>query len=301
LRVISKEKDMIAIFGAAGKVGYSTARALRAAGVPVRAILRDAAKADRLTAIGCDIALADLQDASALARAISGADSVQLILPADPRAEDIKADMHRTTESIAAALEEARPALTLAISDFGAHLGEGFAMPSMFHLFEQRLRQLDMRRIILRSAEHMEGWGRLAPAAVATGILPSFHDPVEKQIPNVSAQDVGRIAADLLLRPDIETREQIVHVEGPRRYSAIDVAAALSELLGRRITAEALPRSQWRESLGRVVSASAADLLTELYEVHSRGGLIDVEPGAGDIRKGSTELIDAIKPFVTIR
>ena len=292
---------MIAILGAAGKIGYSTARTLREAGVPVRAILRDPAKADRLSAIGCEVAFADLQDARALAAAISDADSVQVILPADPRAEDIKGDMRRSIESITGALEEARPALVLAISDYGAHLGEGFAMPSMFYLFEQRLRQLDMRRIFLRSAEHMEGWGRVAPIAIATGILPSFHDPVEKQIPNVSAQDVGRIAADLLLRPDIQTREQIVHAEGPRRYSASDVAAALSQLLGRTITAEALPRSQWRESLGRVMSASAADLLTELYEVHSRGGLIEVEPNARDIRKGSTELVDALRPIVAER
>ncbi len=289
---------MFAILGAAGKIGFSTAKALREAGVPMRAILRDAAKADRLSAIGCDIALADLQDAGALARAIAGADSVQIILPADPRAEDIKGDMRRSIESIAHALEEARPALILAISDYGAHLGDGFSMPGMFYEFEQRLRRLDMRRIFLRSAEHMEGWGRVAPVAIETGILPSFHDPVEKQVPNVSAQDVGRIAADLLLRPEIETREQIVHAEGPRRYSASDVAAALSQLTGRMIVARALPRALWRESLGRLMSASTADLLTELYDVHSKG-LIDVEPNASDIRKGPTELIDALRPIVT--
>ena len=79
------------------------------------------------------------------------------------------------------------------------------------------------------------------------------------------------------------------------------MAVALSQLLGRTITAQALPRSQWRESLGRVMSASAADLLTDLYEVHSRGGLIDVEPNARDVRRGSTELIDALRPVVAVR
>lgn len=49
------------------------------------------------------------------------------------------------------------------------------------------------------------------------------------------------------------------------------------------------------------MSASAADLLTELYEVHSRGGLIEVEPNARDIRKGSTELIEALGPIVAVR
>ncbi|WP_416066398.1 hypothetical protein ACK9YZ_09570 [Rhizobium sp. ZK1] len=49
------------------------------------------------------------------------------------------------------------------------------------------------------------------------------------------------------------------------------------------------------------MSASAADLLTELYEVHGRGGLIDVEPNAPDVRRGSTELIDALRPIVAVR
>jgi len=49
------------------------------------------------------------------------------------------------------------------------------------------------------------------------------------------------------------------------------------------------------------MSASAADLLTELYKVHSRGGLIDVEPNAPDVHRGSTELIDALRPIVAMR
>ncbi|MBB3410163.1 hypothetical protein FHT87_004095 [Rhizobium sp. BK316] len=49
------------------------------------------------------------------------------------------------------------------------------------------------------------------------------------------------------------------------------------------------------------MSASAADFLTKLYEVHSRGGLIDVEPNAPDVRRGSTELIDVLRPVIATR
>lgn len=72
---------MFAIVGAAGNVGYSTSSALRRAGVPVRAILRDRTKGARLSDIGCKIATADLQDAAALAKAIGDADAVQIIIP----------------------------------------------------------------------------------------------------------------------------------------------------------------------------------------------------------------------------
>ncbi|YBV95484.1 NAD(P)H-binding protein [Phyllobacteriaceae bacterium JZ32] len=291
---------MYAVVGAAGKVGYSTSVKLREAGVPVRAILRDAAKASRLSAIGCEIAIADVQDPAALGRAIAGADAVQIILPPPPQAEDIVGEMCRSIESLAEALEVARLDRVLAISDYGAHIREDMGMPGVFRLFEVRLRRLEVPKIFLRSAEHMEGWGALVPAAAATGVLPSLHHPVEKAFPTVSAPDVGLIAASLLLRPDGEVGEEIIHAEGPRRYSAADVADALSQLLGRTVTAQALPRAQWRESLGRAVSASTVELLVKLYDAHNKGGLIDVEPG-GKVRYGATALIDALRRFVPPR
>jgi len=293
------KNNIFAIIGAAGKVGYSTSLKLREADVPVRAILRDATKANRLSDLGCEVALADLQDSVALGRAIANADTVQVICPPPPQAEDAVGEMQRSIESLAEALERAKPSRVLVISDYGAHISEGVGMPTMFHLFEERLRRLEMPKIFLRSAEHMEGWSAFIPAADATGILPSLHHPVEGKFPTVSAHDVGIIAADLLLSENIVIDEQIVHAESHHRYSANDVAAALSELLDRKITAQALPRSQWQESLERGLSASAARLLVELYDAHNKGGLIDVEPNQGEIRYGTIELIDALRPFVT--
>lgn len=292
---------MFAILGAAGKVGHSTALALREAGVPVRAILRDPAKADRLRAIGCEVAVADLQDPAALGRAIAGAQAVQLICPTMPQALDAMGDMRRSIDSMARALAQARPGLVLAISDYGAHVTEDIGMPSVFHGFEERLRQLDMPKVFLRSAEHMEGWRGLIPVAAASGALPSFHLQLDRPFPTVSAQDVGRMAADLLLHPGVATGEHIVHAEGPRRYAATNVAVALSQLLGRTVSAQAIPRALWMEKFGRIVSESTARLLVGIYEAHDRGGLIDVEPGRGEVRYGTTELIEALRPLASQR
>ncbi|PVI02969.1 hypothetical protein DM02DRAFT_726772 [Periconia macrospinosa] len=90
---------MFAIVGAAGKVGYATSSALRKADMPVRAILRDAEKAPRLEEIGCEVVLADLLDSKALARAISGADIVQVILPPSPLADDPASHNPQTTST----------------------------------------------------------------------------------------------------------------------------------------------------------------------------------------------------------
>ncbi|GEO86747.1 MULTISPECIES: NAD(P)H-binding protein [Alphaproteobacteria] len=286
---------MYAIVGAAGKVGYSTALALRKAGVPVRAVLRDGAKAGPLSEIGCDIAVADLQDPTALGLAVANADAVQVILPPDGVGE-----MRRSIESLAEALEQARPNRVLAISDYGAHVREDIGMPTMFRIFEERLRQLDIPKVFLRSAEHMQGWGLVIPVAVAAGVLPSFHDPVDMEFPTISASDLGLIAADLLLHPNAGTDLQVVHAEGPRRYTANDVAVALGALLGRKVSAQAVPRSQWQENFEHVLSQSAAKLLVNLYHAHNKGGLVDVEP-SGDVRYGTASLIDALRPLVPFR
>lgn len=288
---------MFAIVGAAGKVGYATAVALREAGMPVRAILRDATKAGRLSEIGCEIALADLQDSSAVAKAIGDADVVQIILPPSHRAGDPAREMREMIESLATALEEARPKRVLAISDYGAHVSHDIGMPTMFRVFERRLSQLSAHKLFLRSPEHMQGWSRTIPVALASGILPSFHDPVDMLFPTISAPDLGVIAAELLLRPASEKDLEIVHAEGPRRYSANDVATALSELLGRTIYVEAIPRSQWDETFQRIMSASLAELLTKANDAQN-GGLVDVEPNSSDIRYGKTELIDALRALV---
>jgi NAD(P)H dehydrogenase (quinone) len=285
---------MFAIVGAAGKVGYSTALALRKAGVPVRAILRDKSKAGPLCEIGCDIAVADLQDTPALRSALSNAYAVQVILPPDGAVE-----MRRSIESLLEALEQARPNHVLAISDYGAHVREDIGMPTMFRMFEERLRHLDMPKVFLRSAEHMQGWGLVIPVAAETGILPSFHDPVEMKFPTISAADLGLIAADLLLHPNAGTDLQVIHAEGPSRYSANDVAVALSELFGRKVTAQAVPRSQWQENFERFLSESAAKLLVDLYDAHNKDGLVDVEPN-GDVRYGTTPLIGVLRPLVPI-
>ncbi|QYT06386.1 NAD(P)-bd_dom domain-containing protein [Trichoderma simmonsii] len=289
---------MFAIVGAAGKVGYATSLALRDAGMPVKAILRDESKAARLTEIGCEIAIADLLDSKALAKAIGDAHTVQIILPPSPQAMDPAEEMRRGIESLASALEEARPKRVLAISDYGAHITNDIGMPTLCRTFEERLSKLDCHKVFLRSAEHMQGWGRAIPRAIESGTLPSFHDPLDMVFPTVSAPDVGVIAADVLLRSASDKIVEIIHAEGPRRYCANDVAAVLSQLLGRTINAEAVPRSQWKGAFESVMSPSLAELLIKANDAQNEGGLVDVEPDAKEVRYGTTELLDALRPFV---
>lgn len=72
---------MYVILGAAGKVGQTTATALRQASLPVRAVVRDAVQGAALASIGCEVVFADLHDPVALDRALDGAQAVQVLVP----------------------------------------------------------------------------------------------------------------------------------------------------------------------------------------------------------------------------
>src|SRR5207249_4643820 len=66
---------MYAITGISGKVGGALADALLNAGLPVRAVVRDAAKGEVWKARGCDVAIAQMEDSEALAKAFAGAEA----------------------------------------------------------------------------------------------------------------------------------------------------------------------------------------------------------------------------------
>lgn len=289
---------MFAILGATGKVGRTTIRALRKAGAPVRAVARDRLRAEPLAALGCEIAIADLRDGGALARAFEGASAVQIILPVSAQADDAFAEMTRSIETIGEATERARPPTVLAISDYGAELSSGTGVTALFHALEKRLARIPSRPIFLRSAEHMENWSRVIKATARTGVLPSLHHPLTKLFPTVSAFDVGASAADLLLSPaEGGILPHVVHIEGPRRYTPADVAQTMRFLLGREVTAQELPRTEWGATLrAGGLSESYARLVIELYDAHN-AGRIDAEPGVGEIRRGRTDLVDGLRPL----
>lgn len=279
---------MHVILGAAGKAGRSAIRVLRAANVPVRAVLRDPAKAEAFVAAGCEVAIADVSDGRALAQALSGARAVQVICPVDARLPDVGRAMNATVETIAEALRASEVQSVVAISDYGAQHDRGTGVTLVFHHLEACLRDLRAKVTFLRSAEHMQNWARLVGVAASTGILPSMHHPLSKRFPTVSAMDVGAAAAELLRDPQPDAAPRIVHIEGPQRYSVLDLAAILGRHLGRDVRAEELPQQQWIPTLMRAgLSESYAMLVADVFGAHN-AGRIDAEAGAGDIRYGST-------------
>lgn len=289
---------MYVILGAAGKVGQTTATALRHASLPVRAVVRDAAQGAALASIGCEVVFADLHDQSALDRALDGAQAVQVLVPL-PRDDAQPADtMRKTIDVTARVLAAHRHLHVLALSDYGAELDADTGITKLFHHLEAALREVSPKLTLLRSAEHMQNWARVLPVALSSGVLPSFHDPVDKRFPTISAGDVGVVSARLLRDGPSAAATRIVSVEGPARVTANDVAQSIEKASGRPVKALALPRDQWASALAEGgASEQHAQLIIDLFDAHNAGH-IDVEADAGERAFGTTSLDTAIAAMV---
>jgi len=99
---------VILVTGGRGLVGGHVVHELRGRELPVRCLVRDARKASKLAAWGCELAEGDLTDAASLGRAVAGADTVvHLVAIRQGREEQFRMTMVDGTRDLLAAAKEA--------------------------------------------------------------------------------------------------------------------------------------------------------------------------------------------------
>ena len=111
---------MYAITGITGQVGAVAGRTLLDAGLSVRAVVRDAAKGAGWKKRGCQIALADMNDAPALTAAFTGTSGVFVLIPTvfDPAPGFV--EVRCVIAALVEALDLAKPERVVCLSTIGA-------------------------------------------------------------------------------------------------------------------------------------------------------------------------------------
>jgi uncharacterized protein YbjT (DUF2867 family) len=276
---------MFAITGITGQVGGQIATELLAAGRPVRAVLRDKAKAGAWAERGCEIAVAAMDDAAALTAAFAGARAVFVLLPPtfDPTPGFVEA--RRTIAAIATALRAARVTRVVCLSTIGADATQENLLTQL-RLLEQALADLPAAVTFLRAAWFIENVMWDIEGARATGVMPSFLQPVDRPVAMVATADVAHAAAALLL--DDAEGHRVVELEGPARVAPVDLAAALGRALGRHVDAQAVPRAD-RESLVRAQGMTNPAPRMRMLDGFNEGW-IDFDPRSASLRRGGTSV-----------
>lgn len=235
---------MIVVTGITGQVGGVVARTLMAAGLPLRAVVRDAAKGAPWAARGCEVAVADMADATALAAAFSGADAVFVLLPPDFDPDPLAPASTRQIAALRSALLAAKPGRVVCLSTIGAQAIEPNLL-SQLGALERALGDLPMPIAFLRAGWFLENFVWDVASARDTGWFPSLLQPLDQPFTMVACADVGRAAVDLLTGAAWQGR-RVVELSGLRRWSPHDIAAGFTRLLGRAVFAKAVPRAEWQ-------------------------------------------------------
>jgi len=285
---------MFVVIGATGNTGSAVADTLLSRKQSVRIVVRSADKGAAWKAKGAEIAVASLDDVSALTKVHEGAKGLYLLVPPNYGAQDWLADQRARMDRAAGAVKKSSIQHIVFLSSIGGHIAEGTGPIQAVRYGEQVLARAVENLTILRPPYFMENWAPVLGVVKGQGVLPTFIAPLSK-IPMKATDDIGRIAAEQLITGG--QGGQVVEMAGPEEYSPDQVAAALGQILGKPIRSQHAPLSAvvpTFKSLG--FSDEAAKLFEEMYRSFSTGAIGYEYPAS--LVSGKITLTEALQGMV---
>jgi uncharacterized protein YbjT (DUF2867 family) len=266
--------DVIALTGVTGDVGGKTLRMLRAAGVPVRAIVRRQAQADALAAEGIDVRLADLGNLSALTAALDGVDQLFLVTAATQRQAE-----HGATGVRAAQAAGVRAIVHLSGGDAAEHSPMPWA--SAIWQVDTFVRSSGLAWTILHTSGFMTNLESSAPA-IRRGLLPQTMG--RGRIAWIDTEDIARVASRVLQDGVHEGAEPVL--TGPELLDGRGLARALTTGLDRRVRYVHLPSRAFAAALRATgMPAWQAEGLRQQFGRVARRGLDGVDAFTDDVER----------------
>jgi len=284
---------MFSIIGVSGRVGGGAASRLLEMGKQVRAVVRDEAKGHVWASKGASVAVADMTDGDGLGRAIAGSEGVFVMLPPlfDPSPGFPEAK--GLIDSLSAALRQSKAKRIVALSTIGAHVTRPNLLNGL-HMMEESFRQFPMPVTFLRPGWFMENHAGDVSSAMSEGIIHSYLQPIEHAIPMIATKDIGALADTLLL--ESWSGKRVVELEAETRVSSADIATTLTDILGKPIKAEPVPRTRWEEVF-RAQGMKNPTPRIQMIEGFNEGW-IEFEGGFEGSVKGQTSLKTVLEEMV---
>jgi uncharacterized protein YbjT (DUF2867 family) len=257
----------VLVTGATGTVGSALVPALRARGVNVRAMIRDAAR----SVPDVENVVADLTDPDSITAALDGVDAAFLN---SPSAEDAA----RLQIRFADLAQKAGVDRLVLLSQYAADLDSPVRFLRWHAQVEEHLGQLGIGHTILRPNLYMQGLLGFA-GTITQGW---FAAPIgDAAISIIDTRDIAAAAAATLTDP--ATTGRIYTLTGPRAITHTQIAQALSQATGRTITFQDVPAEQFAQALSGVLPPWQLDGLVEDYAHYARGEAAEIDSSITDL------------------
>lgn len=230
---------VITVTGSTGTIGSELLRLLSAAQAPTRAVFRDARKIQKLAHVVW--LQADLRDTRVLEPALAGTTRLFLLSNNETGFSKLQIDALRAAERFGVAH-------VVKLSALGASDHSKSSIGREHWEVEQALQQTSMTWTILRPHAFMQNWlGDIADSIRVEGIIES---PIgDGRVPFIDTRDIAAVAAEALLHPEVHAGHKYF-LTGSEAVGLADVAAALTDLIGRRVTYRPISMDEARARMG---------------------------------------------------
>ena len=266
---------MYVILGASGNTGSIIVNFLLSKGEKVRVVGREVGRLQRFARKGAEAFTADLSDAAALTKALSGARVAYLMLPPLNSREE----QERQSDAISKAVKESGLRYAVHLSSYGAHVSEGTGPVTGLHSSEQKLNAIGGLNVLhLRAAYFMEN--NLAAIDMIHGIGLFGHALLpDLKLPMIATRDVGDYAAQRLLDLDFSGK-QTSELLGERDLSMTEATAVIARGIGKPdLRYEQFPYHQVQQALTQTgFSPRKAEVYIEMFQAINAGVLAAQEP-----------------------
>ena len=253
---------MILVTGAAGKTGQAIIRALTKQRAAVRALVHRNEQAALVKKLGAqEQIIGDLRSETFLRQAASGTDAIYHICP------------NMSPDEFSIGQMAITAARATGVKRFVFHSVLHPQTESMPHHWnklrvEERLFESGLDFTILQPAAYMQnilaGWTTI----IQEGIYRVPY-PVETRLGMVDLEDVATAAAIVLTESGHSGA--IYELAGPEPLTQTEVAAILSEILGRPVRAEQVPIAAWsRQARASGLDAHKIETLVKMFHYYEQ-------------------------------
>ncbi len=225
---------MIAVAGGTGRLGSRVVKRLAAAGLEVRVLTRDPARAQHLSEFAAEVVTCDVRRRSSMQSALQGATLVVSAVHgfAGPgHVSPASVDRDGNANLVDAAAEVGAEVVMLSV--VGASAEHPMELFRAKHAAEAHLRASGVRWTIVRATAFVELW-----AAIMT--KPIVFGRGENPINFVSVEDVTAVVEQAVI--DTGLRGEVIEVGGPQNLTFNQLAIVLQNVRGRPAKVRHVPR-----------------------------------------------------------
>lgn len=235
--------DVIVVLGGTGRQGGAVARELLRRGHPVRAVVRDPAKARPLAAAGAELVRGDLDDPASLDAALTGAHgvfSVQTFTGPDGLAGEV-----RQGRAVADAAARAGVRHLVYASVAGAERDSGIPHFESKYEVERHIAELGLPATILRPVFFLDNFAGMGPQpADGGGQVLTLALPPDVPLQMIASRDIGVFAADAFEQPETSLGSA-VEIAGDE-LTPTRIAEVFTEVTGEPTTFRSQPVEELR-------------------------------------------------------